>query len=91
MKHDRDANRSAPSAPRESQSRRPRYERPVLLDLGELSRGAGAACHAGTAVDCSQGGNAVGLCGSGSNNVGTDPPDNVNLRPYHWPRFRVQR
>ena len=40
---------------------KPQYQAPVILDLGELARGAGAACSPGSGVT----GGGVGYCQSG--------------------------
>lgn len=45
---------------------KPKYETPIVVNLGEMARGAGA-CSAGTAdvVDCSAGTAALNACTAG--------------------------
>jgi len=69
----RSADGKTPVPRASSEGSLPRYERPVIMELGDLARGVGGACGAGTAVDCMTGGNAVGLCNQGSNNTGPCP------------------
>ena len=74
---------------RGERDRRPRYETPVLVPLGEMARGFGAWCSAGGqagqgAGNCEQGSPATGRCYAGNAaNVGSFRPG-----PQRKPGFR---
>jgi len=58
--------------PKKKKEAKPQYQAPVILDLGELARGAGATCSPGYGVGgggigyCQAGGSARGQCITGS-------------------------
>lgn len=51
----------------DEKKKKPTYEAPKVMPLGELAKGEGQSCHSGgSASNCSTGGTASNLCNRGS-------------------------